>query len=118
MDSSRPCGPVKSGICWKLLEALGWEPWGGPAKPEVQAKLGRGGRGWWGRGPGVRRNGGGAGGGSGPGAGQAAIESGRAGRRRAQSQRESQQAGTGAPRQSWERQVGLALGAAVTANLF
>lgn len=45
MDSSRPCGPVKSGICWKLLEALGWEPWGGPAKPEVQAKLGRGGRG-------------------------------------------------------------------------
>lgn len=78
--------------------------------------MGRGGGA--GGGPGVRRNGGGAGGGPGPGAGQAAIESGRAGGRRAQSQRERLQAGTGAPRQSWARQVGLACDAAVTANLF
>lgn len=89
----------------------------GPAKREVQAELGRWGGGE-GTGLGVRWNGGGAGGGPGPGAGQAAIESGRAGGRRAQSQRESQQAGTGAPRQSWARQVGLACGAAVTAHLF
>lgn len=41
--------------------------------------MGRGARGWWGKGPGVRRNGGGAGGGPGPGAGQAAIESGKGG---------------------------------------
>lgn len=45
VDSSGPCGPVKSAICWKLLEALGWEPWRGPAKREVQAKLGGGGGG-------------------------------------------------------------------------
>lgn len=116
VDSSRPCGPIKSGICWKLLEAVDWEPWRGPAKREVQAKLGRGGKRTGS--PEERRKEGGAGGGPGPGAGQAAIESGRAGRQRAQSQRESQQSGTGVPRQSWARQVGLACGATVIANLF
>lgn len=92
-----------------LLKAAGDA---GLGKREVQAKLGR---------EEDRESGGteeGLGAGRGRGAGQAAIESGRAGGRRAQSQRESQQAGTGAPRQSWARQVGLACGATVTANLF